>query len=48
MDLIIACFTEAHHNPFALFLATGITLGCGGYIFIAVQAFCRSALFRRK
>lgn len=34
MDLIIACFTEAPHNPYAAFLAAGITAGIAGYIFI--------------
>lgn len=34
MDLIIACFTEAHHNPYAAFLAAGITITVGAYIFI--------------
>lgn len=46
MQLIIACFTEAPHNPVAAFLAAGITATVAGYIFIAVQAIARSALFK--
>lgn len=46
MDLIIACFTEAPHNPVAAFLAAGITAGILGYAYIGIQALSRMGIVR--
>ena len=51
MDLIIACFTEAHHNWFAAMLAGYVTFGVGAYVFLGVRAVVRwrkDRLFRRR
>lgn len=42
MQLIIACFTEAPHNPVAAFLAVGIIAQVGLAIYVGVRSIVRS------